>query len=197
MNRTDIIASTEFQNRFGMHTKPFQELAANTLLMAREYTDLSVREVGAYVKNLLDEKHKLELDLAEAHSQFSQSAVQAALIAGQAEEIKKLKQEVQQLTRNLGCECTVNKELKADLEQAKAERNKLSNEYHEIHKLKAELERLQKAHGAECAILKSDRERLSQERDTLAAYLNRDQTTLRKLGFVLRGTTWVWPDNPK
>jgi hypothetical protein len=66
MSLNDVISSDEFQNRFGVHTKPFQEFAAYILIMAREHTDLSVREVGAYVKNLMQEKHKLELDLAEA-----------------------------------------------------------------------------------------------------------------------------------
>lgn len=94
MSLNDVISSTEFQNRFGMHTKPFQELAAYILIMAREHTDLSVREVGEYVKNLMQEKHRLELDLAEAHSKFSTPAVQAALIAAQAEEIKRLRAEL-------------------------------------------------------------------------------------------------------
>ena len=207
MSLNDVMSSDEFQNRFGVHTKPFQEFAAYILIMSREYTDLSVREVGEYVKNLMQEKHKLELDLADAKTEtkhqkwsntvpiprwsfgdrpndvrasqsegfyedpngpwvqykdirYSNSVVQAAVIAGQADEIKRLKQENDTLAsclsrdqgalRNVGFELDGDvwkppvlaveamrlkhelQEAKADAEKAKAERNKLSNEYREI-----------------------------------------------------------------
>jgi hypothetical protein len=181
----NLKADTDFQKRFGMHTPAFQDLAANVILCARDYTNTAV---GEYVKNLMQEKHTLELDLAEARidPKFSQSNVQAAIIAGQADDIKRLKDEL--------------REAKADAERAKMERNKLSNEHHEVSTLKAENERLQKAHDHQYSMagqMLREAEQKSRENDILAVSCARAQSALRNAGFTLveghDGPTWNPP----
>jgi hypothetical protein len=89
-----LMADTDFQNRFGMHTKAFQELAANAILMSikssRDYTTASVRENDAG-RSVAETDMGVDLT---PDPKFSTPAVQAALIAGQAEEIKRLKDEL-------------------------------------------------------------------------------------------------------
>lgn len=81
-----LMADTDFQNRFGMHTKPFQELAANAILFA---TKVAREGKPAYAHESSEEQD------------FSSVTVQAAVIAAQAEEIKSLKQEGVRLSYRL------------------------------------------------------------------------------------------------
>jgi hypothetical protein len=248
----NLKADIDFQKQFGMHTPAFQDLAANVILRARDYTDTAVREADGYVKNLMQEKHKLELDLADAKTetkhqkwsntvpiprwsfgdrpndvrasqsegfyedpngpwvqykdiQYSNSVVQAAVIAGQADEIKRLAAMLRASQDETARFDGYHKSALAERDALKQENERLQKAHDHQYSMAGQMLREAERNGAERDDLKTQLEQALKDRqidsehhvrrnDTLAVACARAQGALRNAGFTLveghDGPTW-------
>jgi hypothetical protein len=173
-----LMADTDFQNRFGMHTQAFQELAANAILFT--VSKLSGGQVLASTpESTMGFSARAAREGGAVDPKFSQPNVQAALIAAQAEEIKRLTAERDEAAR-----------------LSHQYRNERDAQVDDIKQrdiaIRAAADRLVEV-TKERNDARAEVERLKRENDTLASCLTRDQKALRDAGFSLDGDEWKPP----